>query len=249
MYLSKTLIAVAIASVTQMSLAAEPEPTTGEIELGVVATSGNTETTSIKSKLSVTQNLTSWENNYLVDTLFKEEQIEEDDGSKNTQTSAERYFVSAQGDYRLNEKHSALFVYGSYENDRFTGYQHQNSVAAGYADQIFGTASSSLKYNAGPGYFYNELNDGGSEEGGIIRLALDYRLQLSETSKFKQTISTEAALESENNTKSKAETSISATLMGNLSLKASFNIIHNTEVPDGNEEMDTTTSLSVLYLF
>jgi putative salt-induced outer membrane protein YdiY len=247
MSFSKTLISVAFISIAQSGWALEP--TTGEIELGVVATSGNTETNSIKSKLSVTQDFTSWKNNYLIDTLFKEEKIEEDDGSKHTETSAERYFFSAQGDYKLDEKNSALFVYGSYENDRFSGFEQQNSVAAGYADQMFGNESSSLKYNAGPGYFYNELNDGSTEEGGIIRLALDYRLKLSDTSKFKQTISTEAALESDDNTKSKAETSVSATLMGNLSLKASFNVIHNTDVPDDKEEMDTTTSLSVLYLF
>lgn len=247
MSLSKTLLSVALASMAHMSWAVEP--ITGEIELGMVSTSGNTETNSIKSKLSVTQDFTSWKNNYLIDTLFKEEKVEEDDGSKNTQTSAERYFASAQGDYKLNEKHSALFVYGSYENDRFAGFKQQNSVAAGYADQVFGNETSSLDYNAGPGYFYSELNDGSTEEGGIIRLALDYRLTLSETAKFKQTISTEAALESDDNTKSKAETSISAKLMGNLSLKASFNVIHNTEVPEDKEETDTTTSLSVLYLF
>jgi len=247
MTLSKTLMAAALASATHASFAVEP--ITGEVELGVVATSGNTETTSVKSKLSITQDLASWKNNYLIDTLFKEEKIEDDDGSKHTETSAERYFASAQGDYKLNEKNSALFIYGAYENDRFTGYEHQNSVAAGYADQMFGNETSSLKYNIGPGYFYNELTDGSTEEGGIIRLAFDYRLTLSETARFKQTVSTEAALESDRNTKSKAETSLSASIIGNLSLKASFNIIHNTEVPEGNEEMDTTTSLSVLYLF
>ncbi|MFT5591762.1 MAG: putative salt-induced outer membrane protein [Oceanicoccus sp.] len=247
MSFSKTLISIALVSTAHASWAVEP--TTGEIELGIVSTTGNTETNSIKSKLSVTQDFESWNNNYLVDTLFKEEKTDNDDGSKTTKTSAERYFASAQGDYKLNEEHSALFVYGSYENDRFTGYKQQNSVAAGYADQVFSNESSSLKYNAGPGYFYNELNDGDTEEGGIIRLALDYRLKLSETSKFKQTLSTEAAIESDDNTKSKSETSVSATLMGNLSLKASYNIIHNTQVPDNKEKMDTTTSISILYLF
>ena len=81
----------------------------------------------------------------MIDTLFKEERITEDDGSKHTETSAERYFASAQGDYKLNEEHSALFVYGSYENDRFAGFEQQNSVAAGYADQIFKNENSLFK--------------------------------------------------------------------------------------------------------
>lgn len=247
MSFSKTLFSIAFVSASQVSFALEP--TTGEIELGIVSTTGNTETNSIKSKLSVNQDFQSWRNSYLIDTLFKEERITADDGSKNTETSAERYFASAQGDYKLNEEHSALFVYGSYENDRFAGFEQQNSVAAGYADQIFKNETASLNYNAGPGYFYNKLNDGSTEEGGIIRLALEYKHRLSETSKFKQTFSTEAAVESDDNTKSKAETSLSATLMGNLSLKASYNVIHNTEVADDKENMDTTTSISILYLF
>jgi len=242
----KSLLTVSLSSLAIISWA--EEPITGEIEVGVISTTGNTETNSLKSKLSVTQDTQNWKNTYRIDTLFKEEKVE-NNGVKETQTSAERYFASAQGDYKLNEKHSALFVYGSYENDRFAGFSQQDSFAVGYADQIFGSENAFLNYNAGPGYFYNEDNDGNIEEGGIIRLALDYQLTLSETAKFKQSLSTEAAVESDDNTKSKSETSIAATLMGNLSLKASYNIIHNSHVPDGIEKTDTTTSLSILYLF
>lgn len=246
MSLSKTLIGLSILSAAPSLWAVEP--ITGEVELGIVATTGNTETTSIKSKLSITHDLENWKNNYKIDSLFKEEKVEVD-GDERTQTSAERYFASAQGDYKLNDKHSAIFVYGSYEQDRFSGYKHQDSFAVGYGDRLFENATSFLDYNAGPGYFFDELDDGTKEEGGIIRLALDYQNTLSKTAKFKQFLSTEAAIESDDNTKSKSETSIAATLMGNLSLKVAYTILHNSHVPDGNDKMDTTTSVSVLYLF
>lgn len=246
MSFTKKIFGLSLLATSQLALSAEP--ITGEVELGVVATSGNTETTSIKSKVSITQDLENWKNVYLIDTLFKEEKIDVN-GTKQTQTSAERYFASAQGDYKLNDEHSALFVYGSYEKDLFSGYNYQDSFAVGYSDQIFSNESSFLNYNAGPGYFFDELDDGTKQEGSIIRLALDYQLTLSETAKFKQYLSTEAALENGDNSKSKSETSIAATLMGNLSLKAAFTIVHNSEVPAGNEDMDTTTSISVLYLF
>jgi len=246
MTFSKTLVGLSVIGAANSLWAVEP--ITGEVEFGFVSTTGNTETTSIISKLSVTQDLENWKNNYLIDTLFKEEKVDVN-GTKQTQTSAERYFASAQGDYKLNEESSALFVYGSYEHDRFSGYDQRNTLAVGYADQIFKDSHSLLTYNAGPGYFYDKENDGTTEEGGIIRLALDYQNNLSETAKFKQLLSTEAALESDDNTKSKSETSISAKLMGNLSLKAAYSIIHNSNVPDGTEETDSTTSVSVLYLF
>lgn len=244
--LAKTIFSTLVFSMAASSYAVEP--ITGEIELGIIATSGNTETSSVKSKLSVTQDFEKFKNSYLVDTLFKEEKIDSN-GAKKTQTSAERYLASAQADYKLNEKHLALFVYGSYENDRFAGFDQQNSLAVGYSDQLFANANSFLNYSAGPGYFYKKLNDQTTEEGGIFRLALDYQNTLSATAKFKQVISTEAAFESNDNTKTKSETSIAATLMGNLSLKASYNLIHNSKVQSGIDELDTTTSLSVLYLF
>ncbi|GAA6135986.1 DUF481 domain-containing protein [Oceaniserpentilla sp. 4NH20-0058] len=246
MSVTKILTAASLLAASQLTLAAEP--ITGEAELGFVSTTGNTETTSVKAKVSVTQDLDNWKNTYLLDTLFKEEEVVIN-GNKQNQTSAERYFASAQGDYKLNEDHSALFVYGSYEDDRFSGYEYQSSIAAGYADQMFSDETSFLNYNVGPGYFFSEQNDGETTDGAILRLALDYQLSLSETAKFKQALSSEIAFESEDNTKTRSETSISASLMGNLSIKASYNIIHNTEVPAGNDDVDTTTSVSVLYIF
>lgn len=231
---------------TQLALAVEP--VTGEAELGYVATTGNTETSSVKGKVSVVQDLEQWKNNYELDALYKEERIEVD-GEKRSEVSAERYYVSAQGNYKLNQKHSALFVFASYEHDAFSGYEHQRSVSVGYADQLFGDDVSSLKYNIGPGYFHNEQDNGRVDEGGILRVAADYRYNLSATAKFKQLLSSEIALEEGRNTKSKSETSIAASLIGSLSLKASYAITHNTEVPEGNENMDTITSVSVLYIF
>lgn len=243
---NQSILCIFLCGLTSISQAIEP--ITGEMELGIIATSGNTQTSAVKSKLSVTQDFEKWKNTYLIDTLLKEEKVAIN-GVKSTQTSAERYLASAQADYKLNEKHSALFIYGSYENDRFAGFNQQDSLAVGYTDQLFANENSLLSYSAGPGYFYKELNDTSTEEGGIFRLALDYQNALSPTAKFKQLISTEAALESDDNTKTKSETSISATLMGNLSLKASYNLIHNSKVQSGIEKLDSTTSLSVLYLF
>ncbi|MCU4676592.1 DUF481 domain-containing protein [Catenovulum sp. 2E275] len=229
------------------------EPLTAEVELGVIATSGNTESTSLKGKLKITQELENWKNNYQLDTLYKKDEVtvEDDAGNDVTeeQTTAQKLFVSAQGDYKLNDEHAALFIYGSYTDDRFSGYDYQSVVAAGYTDQLFTTTNSFLKYDIGPGYTFNETDDGEKNESAIVRLAAEYQYKLSANAKFSQLLSTEAALESSENTRTKSETSVSANLMGNLSMKAAYTVIHNSEVPANKEKTDTMTSVTLVYIF
>ena len=56
-------------------------------EFGFIATTGNTETTSIKGKLSAHQELTQWSNDFIVEALYKKDEI---NGVK--QTTAQKYF-------------------------------------------------------------------------------------------------------------------------------------------------------------
>jgi putative salt-induced outer membrane protein YdiY len=219
-----------------------------EAELGVILTTGNTETASYKGKLTVKQDTLKWSNKYLLDALYKEDKLDSGAGEKTTVT-AEKYFASIQGDYKLNEEHSALFMYGSYADDRFSGFKHQSSVAVGYSDQIFGSGQSYLNYNLGPGYTFNEADSGAKDDSLMVRLAMAYQYQLSEHAKFNQDISTELVFEEGSNSQTKSETAVTAKLMGDLSLKASYSITHNSEVADDKDNMDTITSISVVYLF
>lgn len=230
--------------------AEETAPSTkGELELGIISTTGNTETNSVQGKLSITQDLDSWKSNYVFDALYKDEKVD-DNGVKKTQTSAEKYFASTQFDYKLLNKHSALFVFASYENDRFSGYDYQTSIAAGYSEHLLRTEPHDLTLSAGPGYSMSKnAADDEKNDSVIVRLALSYKYTLSENARFQQTLSTEAATDSEDNTKTKSETSIAAKVMGDLSLKAGYALTHNSQVPDGTENTDTSTTLSVIYVF
>ncbi|MER2490885.1 DUF481 domain-containing protein [Catenovulum sediminis] len=223
-------------------------PLEGEVELGVITTSGNTETTSLKGKVGITHDLENWKNQYQLDALYKKDEVEVN-GTKVSQTTAQKVFVSGQGDYKLNAENAALFVYASYEDDKFSGFEYQSTVAVGYSDQLFSNEHSFLNYNIGPGYTFSKLEEGDKEESAVLRLAATYQYKLSDNAKFSQKLSTEAALESGQNTRSKSETAVSANLMGNLSMKAAYTITHNSDVKVGKEKTDTTTSITVVYLF
>ncbi len=120
-----TIVAIsAIALPVSLSAFASKDPERalkGETELGVITTSGNTETQSYKGKVDIQQTTTHWENQYLLEALYKRDEFEIEDGTGDTitedRTTAEKYFASAQGNYRLNKEHAALFIYGDFEQN------------------------------------------------------------------------------------------------------------------------------------
>lgn len=231
-----------------------------EVELGVLVTSGNTDSSAVSSRLDVKQDLTHWRNNYIAQGLYKEDETTQtigDDVVSESQVTAERYFLSIQTDYKLDADYRGLFLFGSYEQDQFSGYEYQSALAAGYSDRLFKTPSSYLDYSIGPGYSFSRTDetidgagnfvDNQSEESAILRVSAFYQYDFSENAKFTQSLASDAALESGANTKSKSVSAVTANLNDSFALKASLTITHNSEVPAARENTDTITAVTLVY--
>ncbi|QUX91314.1 DUF481 domain-containing protein [Marinomonas sp. A3A] len=222
------------------------EPLSAELELGVIAITGNTESTAVKAKATIKQDFVAWKAKYQIDTLYKRGKNTPDD---ETTTTAQKLFMSAQGDYKLSSEDSSVFIYGSYTGDRFSGYEYQNTVSVGYSGRMFGDENSFLDYSVGPGYSFSETDDGEVDETAIVHLELQYEYAISSNATFQQALSTEAALQSDKNTRSKSETAISVQLRDNLSMKAAYSLTHNSQVLDDKKNIDGTTSIIFAYTF
>ena len=98
----------------------------------------------------------------------------------------------------------------------------------------------------GPGYSFAKKDDGESANGVIVRGAAEYNWVLSETSTFRQLVSTEVGSD---NTKSKSETSLSAKINGSLAMKLSFIMNHNSNADAGKKKLDTETAVTLVYTF
>ena len=98
----------------------------------------------------------------------------------------------------------------------------------------------------GAGSRQSDLIDGTSETETIFRGGLDYTWTLSETAEFTQDVIVESG---EENTYLESVTALSAKLVGNLALVASYTIKNNSEVLPGIEDTDTFTALSLEYIF
>src|SRR5690554_4368938 len=238
-------LAVACLVLAPVAWAQEKGNVEGEAELGILLTSGNTEETKVNSRLALKHETPTWRNIG----EFSSRYTEADD-----ETTAEEYQAALESDYKFDEQ-QYWFVRGSWEDDRFSGYDFESTLSTGYGNRVWQVGERSfLDLSAGAGYRYNKLKqvdvDTGRdvEEEAIARLAAQFDYGLSETSLFRQKLSTEIGLD-DNNTITQSETSLQSTIVNSLSMKVAFRVKHVSDAPEGSDKTDTETSLSLLYGF
>jgi putative salt-induced outer membrane protein len=218
-------------------------------EFGMLAASGNTNTTTFKAALTSEHEMRQWSNNYHSEIVYKQNKTDTD-----TIVTAQRFLVSAQLDYKLPAKNNRLFIYAEYGSDRFNGFRYQSAIAAGWSAHAWKNKESQLRYSVGPGYAYSEREFVDEEAGKsydvlneiIVRASLDYSLSLSDSAKFRQFVSTEAGQETN---RSRSETTLTASIIQSLAMKLSFVVIYNDGALQRNEDLSTETSIALVYQF
>ncbi|RYG05044.1 MAG: DUF481 domain-containing protein [Chitinophagaceae bacterium] len=187
--------ALMLAILSANASAQENRPWEIEVELGAIATSGNTETTSIHAKLDAKQHLNRFNNEYIINSLFKQDDVLQDDNTKVKEKTAEKYLLSAKSSYQLSDADkSYLFGIGSYTHDKFGAYKTYETVAIGYGDWIYANDTVNWFLEAGPGYFRGEkvlqtsnVNDPyvyEIEQGALLRVATELQWKITQTSVF-----------------------------------------------------------------
>ncbi|GEA10652.1 DUF481 domain-containing protein [Alteromonas sp. KUL49] len=214
-------------------------------ELGILLSSGNTSANSIKAGINAHHDTENWSNRYTAELLYKQSVVSEG----NKQTTAHRFFGTGQFDYKLGRKDRRLFVYGDYENDRFNGYDHRASLAVGWSQRLWRDNMSAFRYSVGPGYSFvkplesNNVNIGDSV---IVRASAEYEYKWESGARLRQFLSTEAG---EFNTKSRSETSVSANVFGEMAMKFSVVLNHDSDTPEDVASLNTETSVALVYQF
>lgn len=225
-------------------------------EVGAIITSGNTSTTTLKGGIKAKHHLENWNNEYKLDGIYKEDEIENDAGEREKKRTNEKYSVSAQGNYKLNEDHSHLFVYGSYDSDYFGAYRNEAVLSIGYGLRLLNRSDMYLNAEIGPGIKRFEeqkkFDDNGVllptvTENEVIGVAkLDYNWQISDNARFTQLVAVEYG---DTNTKTVSESALLTKINGSLQMKFAYNVTHNSDVSDDKENTDTETSLTLVYSF
>ncbi|ACJ30894.1 Salt-induced outer membrane protein, putative [Shewanella piezotolerans WP3] len=214
----------------------------GEAELGATLTTGNTDTSSIKGRLNLMQELGNWENQYLFEGLYKEDTGE---------VTAKRYYAGIQGDYKFDDK-NYMFITGNYEVDPFTGYDFKSVVSAGYGHKFIDTGKVLLSAEIGPGYIYKSLDEEqtalrgyDSEDSVVGHGVMNFAYEISESSKFTQMFVADYGESLEG----RSETAITANIVGALAMKFAVIVRYNSEPLDDKKSTDTETNMTLLYAF
>ena len=217
-------------------------------EFGLVVAAGNTNTSTMTAKINSSQELKLWSYQIIGDMLYKRSTTEID-GKDVDATSAQKMFLSTQVDYKLNDPSNRIFVYAEYEDKRFSGFDYQASVAAGWSSRLWRDDISELKYSIGPGYAVSKYEPDKNlpdSQGLIVRAAFEYKHHFSQQATFRQFVSAEAATDA---TKTKSETSLSTKINGSLAMKLTFIMSHDSSIGEERKELDTETAVTLVYQF
>lgn len=213
------------------------EPWSGEAALGVLTTSGNSETRSINAKLGVDYTRAAWKN------VFAASAINAADSGT---TTTERYQVTDQLDWNFTERRYAFGAL-EFEKDRFGGILQRTSETAGYGYRWLLGPVHALSTDLGVGARQTEEQDTGRQENEAIgRAGLRYQWAISDTSSFLQTVKVESG---ESNTFTESVSELKLSVVGPIFVGLSFTLRNNTEVPADTESTDTFTAVNLSYSF
>lgn len=228
--------------------AADEKPEfTASAELGFLYKTGNTKSADMKTGFNVKYEKDLWLSLFNFDLLVKKTENDNED----FETSDQKWAVDSKTNYTLSTE-GKNYVYGNirYEDDRFSSFDSQSSVSAGWGRHWYKTDKASLFADIGPGFKSDKVKvTGETQNAFIIQAQALYLRQINEHVEFKQTLSAKLAPKSGENSIYSAESSITTKLIETLQLKFSFKIDHNTEVSDDKKNTDTQTALTLVYSF
>lgn len=214
----------------------------GDAELGATITTGNTDTTSVKARLDMKQELGNWENQYLLEALYTEDTGE---------VTGKRYLGLVQADYKLDEV-SYLFINANHEIDPFTGFDSKSTISSGYGHKFVDTGKTLFSVEVGPGYQYKRLDDESAlaagydtEDSWVAHGVANFETEITDSSKFKQMFVADFGESLEG----RSETSITANIIGALAMKFAVIIRYNDKPLDDKKSTDTETNMTLLYAF
>jgi putative salt-induced outer membrane protein len=238
----QTYALVLLVSVTGPALAQAPapaptDPFVGDVALGYLATSGNTDSTNANASFKVTWDLDGpWKHNWNALAIT---------ARTNGVTTAESYSAGYKAQRDFSET-SYLFFSADWRQDIFTGYDRQLSEAVGYGRRLIDTERHMLALEGGAGAKQSDLVTGAELDETIVRGALDYLWAISETSELSQKLLLE---QGDENRYTESTTALKARVVGNIAVVLSYVIKNNSDVPVGIAETDRFTSISLDYAF
>ncbi len=208
----------------------------GSAKLGAIITAGNTSTQNFNTEIRGRYQGKQWQHHVETALLrsFNESQL-----------NAERYLA----DYKLLFRYlPQSSVYWSVRGvrDRFSGFNSQWFLTAGYQHVLIEQYNNLLTAEIGVGYTRQELSDNTEQKNLVLRTGLNYVHDFMGGNQFRLDILT---LSNSNNSSTTAKLALKAKLFGNLGAEMALQVSRNTHPPPDKVQTDSTTTVGFVYDF
>jgi putative salt-induced outer membrane protein len=212
---------------------------TGKGEAGVAVASGNTHSQSANARVAIARKLETWENSATLAGVYLRS-----DGD----TTAQRWEIGLQTRHTFS---ADTFWFGGlrYEEDRFSGFDHQGVISTGVGRKFIENDATKLSGQAGLGYKFHETidpvmmsRDTQRKLVGVVSAGLEHSLNGS-TSFFDRF---SAEISGDNNFLQN-EIGLSVKMSDRMALALAYAVRHNTEPPAGFRKTDTLSTINLVY--
>ncbi|NKF23912.1 DUF481 domain-containing protein [Solimonas marina] len=213
-------------------------PWSGDISVGYLATTGNSDTSSLNSKFSLVYAQSKWKNTLAASAV---------NTYADHVSSAENYQAADQLEYNFSTRDYA-FASVDWLKDRFASIREQTSETTGYGRHILIGPRHFLDGEVGIGARQQETNDDPRQHDDdfIGRGALKYRWAITDTTSFSQSLKVETGA---SNTYTESITALKLQIVGNLFTNLSYTVRNNSKAADDTEKTDTEAAVTVSYQF
>jgi putative salt-induced outer membrane protein len=210
---------------------------TGKGTFGGVLARGNTETETINAILDVQTVVAPWTHKLGASILRT---------VTNDITSADRWELRGETNYDLNER-SYLFGTVRYEDDAFTDFAYQATLAGGYGYRFIMTDTTKLEGQLGLGYRETELRLTGEQaDDVIVRGAMNFEHRLTDTTLVYDRFLVEHGSE---NTYLQNALGLEVKINDTFALGLDYSVRHNSDVLPGTEKTDQVLTANLVYGF
>ena len=214
-------------------------------EAGAVAARGNTTTDSANAMVDIAREFIAWKHSLGLSAVYASDEIG---------ATGQRWSARAQSDYKL---HPRGFAFGSarYEEDRFSGFEYQTTYGAGLGWRFFDDPVTKLITQVGAGFKKSRTRASFADDEITVILeerreelvgqaSVDFERALTATTTLVDKLLVESGA---TNTFVQNDFSVQVKIMNSLALAVGYSIRYNTEPPEGFDEMDTLTTLNLVY--
>jgi putative salt-induced outer membrane protein len=221
---------------------------TGKAELGILSSTGNTESKSGNAKLDLTHEGSKWRNNYYVSALY---------GENEAFATAERYEARYQADFKISDR---LSWFGGIrgEQDKFSGFAYQATVSTGASYKFIDSPTTKLTGSLGAGYRRSRAEtliksdagevldriEGEVDNEPVVTLSSNYEHSFTESTKITNKLLAESGSD---NTAVQNDVALAVNMTDRLALAVGFGVRYNTDPPPLSKNTDTLTTVNLVY--